>query len=255
MQHPRFNLVLSDVLSCSLVRRYDEETRQLAVLGALGDKVPEVATALPQSEHPALYDAVEEYNARCMYFSPTPPEMKQRGDYPLAPLWSALAAGRQPSPELAHETLGQLAQEPAPELPESMVSGGLLFVTQRLELRGRLWYGLLERLMERDGLSYSVAIRLLNGRRVNLLLLTRWIHTHMPPVRYFIPPQYLSQCLGHPGALWADLEPGQALPFLREVARGINRFLGEESPLEAVFARLEENILSVEAVYDQPESR
>ena len=79
-----------------------------------------------------------------------------------------------------------------------------------------------------------------------MLLLTRWTDTHMPPVRFFIPPHYLPQCLGHPGALWADLEPQQAPGFLRDVAGGINAFLGIEADMSAVLDSLKRNIIDFE---------
>jgi hypothetical protein len=245
---------LTDVLSCGLTDCWNTVESQLMILGALGDKDPEANAAFPPETHGPLHMAAGEYHRRAIHFSPTPPKMKQEGLYPLAPLWEALADGRPPTPELAGEVIGPLdPAEPLP-LPAHRVAGSLLIVTERIEAVGRNWYNLLERLMAQSGAPYAAALRVLDNRRANVLLLTRWQAVHLPPIRHFIPLQYLSRCLGHPGAVWADLEKAQALPFIASVAQRLNSFAGTPGGLTEAVELLKRNILEVQTPPEEPDA-
>jgi len=238
--HPRLDLVLTDVPSCGLLAETDEQTQTLMVLGALGDKVPEVTAAYSRETHLQLHEANYAYHQRLVHFSPTPREMKQQGVQPMRPLWEKLAAGASVTPRLAEDVLGELLSPPEPVLPESLRCGELLFVTSPLPAVGRTWYALLERLMAQAGTSYAAALRILDGRRANMLLLTHWEATHLPPVRHFVPPEYLHRCLGHMAAVWVDVPKDEALILLESVARRLNGFMqtiGNFQPVAQLLAR------------------
>lgn len=245
--HPQVQVVLTDVLSCGLSSAWEQAEEQLRVLGALGDKVPEVAAGYPAAQHPALYGAMAEYNRRLIEYSPTPPEMKAAGIYPLRPLWEALADGREVAPQLAVDTLGELQPLPARALPEFVRAGSLLLVTQKLNRVGRTWYALLEELMAREGEHYAAAVRIMDDTRANMLLLTDWRAVHLPPVRHFVPEVYLPRCLGHPSAVWADLDKADALPFLSAVAERMNHFLGTPGEFTRAAEELKRNVLDAPA--------
>ncbi len=251
LMHPQVQIVLTDVLSCGLSSAWGETETKLRVLGALGDKVPEVAVGYPAAQYPQLYAAMTEYNRRLIDFSPTPPAMKAAGIYPLRPLWEALSAGREITPQLADETLGELPAVPARELPQFARVGSLLVVTQKLTRVGRTWYALLEELMAREGEFYAVAVRVMDENRANMLLLTDWRAVHLPPVRHFVPEIYLPRCLGHPSAVWADLDKADALPFLSAVAERMNHFLGTPGEFTRAGEELKRNVL--EAAPTPPE--
>jgi hypothetical protein len=244
MAHPRLSLVLTDVLSCGLVGSPGPVERELMILGALSDKVPEVARAFPEEAVPDIYAAAQAYHARAIAYSPTPPPLKADSDYPLRPLWEALADGRGVTPGLADEVLGAAAPAEEVQLPEVERCGSLLVVSERLLSVGRTWYALLETLMTREGLYYATALRLLEERRANVLLLTDWRYPEMPPVRHFIPEVYLPRCLGHPAAVWADLDRSEALSFLSAVAQRINHFLGTPGDFEPAAQKLTQRILA-----------
>jgi hypothetical protein len=247
LEHPQVSVVLTDILSCGADSAWGERETALRVIGALGDKVPEVAAAYPASRYPMLYAAMDEFSRRLIQFSPTPPAMKAEGIYPLRPLWEALAAGREPSPELADELLGAPPPEEPRVFPAYERVGSMLIVTDKLLSMGRTWYGLLEELMAADGAYYAAAVRVMNERHANILLLTDWRAVHLPPVRHFIPEMYLPRCLGHPAAIWADLELSEALPFLNAVALRMNHFLGTPGNLAHAAGELQRNILDLPA--------
>jgi hypothetical protein len=243
LMRPQVGLVLTDVLSCGLSASWQKHELELRALGALGDKVPEAATAFSERTHPQLHAAAAEYNRRLIQFSPTPPAMKAAGLYPLQPLWEALAAGRAISPALAGELLGPLRDVERPPRPAYDRVGSLIVITDRLSAIGRTWYGQLETLMEAESLHYAMAVRVMDEKRANILLLTDWRAVHMPPVRCFVPEQFLPRCLGHPAAVWADLETDEALPFLSEVAERMNSFLGTPGSFEHARQLIQRNIL------------
>jgi hypothetical protein len=247
LEHAQVSVVLTDVLSCGVDSAWGGTETALRVIGALGDKVPEVAAAYPAGKHLALYAAMAEYNRRLIQFSPTPPAMKAEGLYPLRPLWEALAAGRETTPELAHELLGEPPAEEPRIVPAFERVGSLLVVTDKLSSMGRTWYGLLEELMAADGAYYAAALRVMSERHANILLLTDWRAVYLPPVRHFIPEIYLPRCLGHPTAIWADLELSEALPFLTAVATRMNHFLGTPGNLGHAAGELQRNILDLPA--------
>jgi hypothetical protein len=244
---PGVQLVLTDVLSCALLGSADQVADNLRLLGALGDKVPEVAAAYPASDFPLLYAANHAFNEMLLHYSPTPKEFKSEDRLPAAPLWEALAAGVPVDPDLVSLALPGThpAQAEASEAmrPQISVCGSLLFVVERLSLLGRSWYALLEALMLDAGTSYAIATRVLDGNRANMLLLTHWQHTHVPPVRNFIPPEYWPRCLGHPAAVWVDLDRREALPFLSRVANNINAFFDSPADFESTAELLNKNIL------------
>ncbi|MCC7478973.1 hypothetical protein IT575_11015 [bacterium] len=248
MLHPNLDLVLTDVFSCGLSKRWEQTELEIMALGALSDKVPEIESAFPASSYPSLHAAVEDYHQRHLQYSPTPRELRNRGEYPLRPLWEAIADGAKLEPALAERVLGKLP--PAEEVPQAQYQlvGGVLVITQQLQAMGRAWYALLEELMKRENVPYAIAVRLLDKRRANFLLLTRWQLTHVPPVRYFIPERNLPQVLGHPGALWADMDKDQAPDFLREVIAGINLYLGLEHDSSTAIEQISKNILEAEPV-------
>jgi hypothetical protein len=244
LAHPQVQVVLTDVLSCGLSAEWDAPERNLRVLGALGDKVSEVALAYPQAGHRDLYAAAQEFNRRMIDFSPTPPALKDAGEYPMRPLWEVLAAGREINPGLAQEMLGALPEAEPRAIPSCVRVGSLLMATGKLSSVGRTWYGQLEALMEREGAYYAAAIRLMDGKRANILLLTDWRSVHLPPVRVFVPEQYLPRCLGHPAAVWADLDKADALEFLSAVTERLNQFLGTPGAFKPAGEELQRNILN-----------
>lgn len=251
---PGLDLVLTDVFSCGLSRVWERTELQIMALGALSDKVPEIERAYPTESNQQLHAAVESYHQRHLYFSPTPKEFRSRGEYPLRPLWEAIADGAELTPELAEQTIGSIPEAEAPPPAVYEVVGGMLVVTQQLQVMGRAWYALLEELMKQEDVPYALAVRLLDRRRANFLLLTRWQLTHVPPVRYFIPERNLPQILGHPGALWADMDKDQAPQFLREVLAGVNAYLGHEIDSSHAIDQIRQNILEAEPVRTEANS-
>jgi hypothetical protein len=244
LMHPRVRLVLTDVWSCSLLYAPDATDAALRLLGALGDKVPETAGAAPPAELAALQAANAGYHRTLLHFSPTPAPFKTEERQPLEALWTALAAGKAPTEQLIAAKLGlDLPPERAAPPPEYVAAGAIAFVTARLTARGRDWYGLLEGVMQQAGLSYAAALRVLDGSRANMLLLTHWQDTHVPPVRSFVPEAYLSRSLGHPAAVWVDLPLGEALHFLGQVAANVNSFMGSDGDFAPAAAALQANIL------------
>lgn len=254
--HPQVDLLLTDIPSCGLVGEPDDTERELMLLGAIGDKLPEIHQAYPEHDtrYRHLYDANRAFHQRAIQFSPTPKELKDEGIYPLEPLWEALASGRRPGLELDRELFGDPPQLDTPSADgiRHMACGSLVVVTEQLKSVGRLWYGLLEKLMVASGLPYAAALRILDARRANLLLLTKWDATHLPPVRMHIPDEYAGRLLGHPGATWADLPVDQALTFLHDIERSINSFVGESCDFSPIAAELTRNI--IEPGLDQPPS-
>ncbi|MCH7472605.1 hypothetical protein IIA79_06600, partial [bacterium] len=243
LAHPQVDLVLTDVFSCGLTGKWGGVETNLMAMGTIADKVAEVAAAYPAQDYAGLHGAVEEFDRRALHFSPTPPEMKEQGIYPLQPLWEALAEGKEISPSLAEETLGPLEPWPPYPTPAYEVAGSLLIVTETLAMAGRAWYALLERLMELEGVPYALALRLLDGKRANFLLLSNWQMTYMPPVKSFIPPAYLPRCLGHPSALWVDLHKEEALEFIGEVAERLNGFADTPAGINKATGLLRDNII------------
>jgi hypothetical protein len=254
MQHQRLQLVFTDVFSCGLTKTWGATETNLMALGALSDKVPEVDAAYSEAEHPELHAAVANYHRWHLHFSPTPKQMKDTGIHPLRPLWEALAAGQPVTPDLATETLGNLPPEERSRAQGVMVCGGVLLITDRLLSAGRAWYALLEELMQEHQVPYALALRLLDRRRANFLLLTRWQSTHVPPGRFFVPERYLPHVLGHPGALWADLDKNQALGFIQAVVEGINSYLGTAGIMQPALDAIRQNILEAEPVQAESES-
>ena len=240
------DLALTDVLSCGLVAAPGRVERELMVLGALGDKVAEVAQLYSVDSHRHLHQANSAYHQRMIHFSPTPRAMKQEGVQPLEPLWQALADGSEIDPYLASEQLGALpAGEPA-KLPQHLACGSILFVTERPAAVGRTWYATLESLMAERGLAYAAAVRILDGHRANMLLLTHWQSVHLPPVRYFVPAKFLPRCLGHMAAVWIDVHSSEALELLEAVTDQLNAFLGTPADFAPVASALDQNILSAD---------
>jgi len=241
---PRVDLVLADVFSCGLTDSWEETDTNLMALGAIGDKVPEVTAACTEERVPELYEANGAFHRRMIRFSPTPKEQLDAGEMPLKPLWQALANGEPISAETASSILGPPpAAEPLPT-PQTTVCGSLLIVTARINAVGRTWYALLERLMNERDLPYAAALRVLDDKRANILLLTRWQATQLPPVRYFIPERFYPNCLGHPAAQWVDLEKGRALEVIREVAANINANAGTPADFAPAAKQIDTNLLS-----------
>jgi hypothetical protein len=116
---------------------------------------------------------------------------------------------------------------------------------------GRAWYALLERVMAEAGVPYAIAVRLLNGMNANMLLLTRWQEPDKPPIRMFVPTEYLSRCLGHSTAVWADLPKDQALTFLASVIGNVARYAGGEVDPAGALALVEQNILQAQPVSNE----
>ena len=272
LMYPGVHLALTDILSCGLTETWDGNDLDLMVVGALSDKVPEIYRSFPPGSHRHLHEAVEEYNRRTLVYSPTPPAMKEANIYPLKPLWDALVAGGQVNGELAGETLdstaGAAPARPATRagdpvddaaragvapaaLPSYSVLGGVALVTERLAAMGRAWYALLEQIMEEAGVPYAIAVRLLNGQNANMLLLTRWQEPDKPPIRMFVPAEYLSRCLGHSTAVWADLPREQALPFLRAVISRVADYAQAQVDPEDALGRVEQNILRAQPVSNE----
>lgn len=237
--HPQVELALTDIPSCALIAEYSGDTRELMALGGIGDKQPEMYSAYPPAEYPQLYTANETFHHAMIANSPTPKELKNSGIQPLRLLWEELADGT----SLAAAASG-LPAPPAPEgLPEHMVCGSVVLVTQKLTSLGRTWYGMLERLMDRTGVPYAVALRILDLERANILFLTNWRTLHTPPIRHFIPEEHSDMCLGHPAAVWLDLHRDQALSVLKRVAAAINEFMGTPSEFTNIGAELSRNII------------
>lgn len=248
----RLHVVLTDILSCALCRGADSRDRDLAVLGALGDKVPEVATCFSPETFPDLHAANEAFHRRLIHFSPTPKELKDQGIQPLKPLWEALAAGQPVAPATADSLLGALPPVEPPSLPSYGLCGSLLFVTDRLQSVGRTWYAILERLMQHADAPYAAALRILDNRRANMLLLTHWSAVHLPPVRYFVPAEYQARCLGHMAAVWIDVSKGEALELLGAVALNLNAFLNTPSDFAPISVLLERRIIDAADSGDLP---
>lgn len=239
----QLDLVLTDVVSCGLVAEPSAIERQLMTLGALGDKVPEIVASCSNESHADLHAANQAFHQRMIHFSPTPKELKQRNMQPLSPLWEALAAGKPISAALADDILGELAGPPPPELPAFFQCGSLLFVTDRLQTVGRTWYAILEQLMQREDAPYAVALRILDKRRANMLLLTHWSAIHLPPIRHFVPPEYWPQCLGHAAAVWIDVQKGEALRLLAAVTKNLNSFLNTPCDFAPAASALQSGII------------
>jgi len=108
--------------------------------------------------------------------------------------------------------------------------------------------------MEQAGVPYTIAVRLLNGRNANMLLLTRWQEPDKPPVRMFVPLEYLPRCLGHSTAVWADLPREQALPFLSSVVASIAAYSGKPADPADALALVEQNILKAQPVTNEERS-
>ena len=246
LMHPQLDLLLTDIPGCGLVDTWNGPERELMLLGAIGDKVPEVCAAYPEdgSQSRLLHEANSAFHRRAIHFSPTPEHFKQAGEYPLRPLWEALADGEPPSAELDERLYGALSPPPAPSTPETEACGSLLCITQPLAEVGRQWYGLLERLMRKHGLAYAMAMRVLDGKHANILLLTQWDATHLPPVRLFIPDSYGPHLLGHPGATWADFPLDLALPFLRTVVARLNDFMGTPAGFDGIEEKLDKAFIA-----------
>jgi hypothetical protein len=241
--HPRCQVVLTDILSCGFVDNWSAANLDLMYLGALGDKVPEVALSRPPAENPNLYAANEQYHAWMINFSPTPKEMKDNRIQPLQKLWEALAAGAAAAPETSESILGTLSPAEAQADPDAALVGDVLLVTSKLPSVGRTWYGLLEKLMEGHACSYSLAMRILGENRANLLLLTHWSAIHRAPVRMFIPERYQGNCIGHPGAVWVDLQRQETADFIRSTVDNLNRFYGIEADSGQAVADMQMNIV------------
>ena len=227
--HPRCQVVLTDILSCGFVDNWNAANLDLMYLGALGDKVPEVALSRPRADNPALYAANEQFHAWMINYSPTPKELKDRHIQPLQELWNALADAAAVSPQTSERLLGSLLPtKPEVDVACSVV-GDILLTTTKLPSVGRTWYGLLEDKMDQHSCSYALALRILGENRANLLLLTHWTAIHRAPVRMFIPQRFQGNCIGHPGAVWVDLERQQAADFIRATVDNLNRFYGIEA--------------------------
>ncbi|MEZ5338976.1 MAG: hypothetical protein R3F46_12020 [bacterium] len=248
--HPQLDVVLTDILSCGLCDRWESVELELMQLGALGDKVPEIALSRPPASHPQLYAANEQFHAWMINYSPTPKELKDQHLQPLQPLWEALADGAAVSPETSTRILGRSLETGAEFEPQCSAVGAILLSTTRLPSVGRTWYGLLEELMQRSGRSYALALRVLGDNRANLLLLTHWTAIHRAPVRMFIPQRYQGNCIGHPGAVWVDLERPQTTDFIRSTVEALNVFYGEAADIGPALAELQANIL-----YPEDEAR
>jgi hypothetical protein len=252
LMRPDVQIVLTDVLGCALYdpTATDAEADELRLLGAIADKVPEVAVACGSHHCQHLYAANEAFHQQLLQFSPTPAAAKAANQLPIEPLWESLASGTAVASHLVTELFGALSLgEPLPH-PAVIRCGGILFITERLSILGRSWYGLLEVLMEREGCSYAAALRVLDGNRANMLLLTHWKHTHVPPIRGFVPAEYWPRCLGHDAAVWVDLDKSQALGFLEQVAANANQFTGQLCSFAEVADELRRNILNAPALSD-----
>jgi hypothetical protein len=255
LMFPGVHLALTDILSCGLTETWDGTDLDLMITGALSDKVPEIYRAYPPTgEYAPLHAAVDEYNHRTLVFSPTPLAMKEAGEYPLRPLWSALIAGAPVRAEQAESALGSAPRPDELPLPNFAVLGSVAIVTDRLAAMGRAWYALLERIMDQEQVPYAIAVRLLNGQNANMLLLTRWQDPDKPPVRMFVPPEYLPRCLGHSTAVWADLPRDQALVFLAAVISRIAAYGGQSVDPEDALKLVKQNILQAQPVSNEERS-
>lgn len=227
--HPRCQVVLTDILSCGFVDNWNAANLDLMYLGALGDKVPEVALSRPRADNPALYAANEQFHAWMINYSPTPKEFKDSRVQPLQALWNALADGAAVSPQTSESVLGSLLPTTPDADVQCSVVGDILLTTTKLPSVGRTWYGLLEDRMQQHSCSYSLALRILGENRANLLLLTHWTAIQRAPVRMFIPERFQGNCIGHPGAVWVDLQRQEAADFIRSTVDNLNRFYGIEA--------------------------
>ena len=249
---PNLELVLTDVLSCGLVETVQPIDHDLMALGAVGDKVPEVAHIYSVQKHPALHQANAVFHRRMIQFSPTPKEMLANNTQPLQALWEELSQAAAVAPNLAESELGEAPALEQPPVPAFVICGALLIITERINAVGRTWYALLEKLMEEQEVPYAAAARILDDKRANVLLLTRWLSVEMPPIRFFIPERFLAHCLGHPAAQWVDLDKNRALELLSEVAERINVFTGTAADFEQAAFQLEANLLAAKPLTAQP---
>ncbi len=256
LMFPGVHLALTDILSCGMTEKWDRTDLDLMIVGALSDKVPEIYRAYPpdNKDYAPLHEGVDEFNRRTLVFSPTPPAMKEAGEYPLRPLWDRLIAGDELRAGLAQSTLGELAPPELVPLPQYEVLGQVAIVTERLAAMGRAWYAMLERIMDESGVPYAIAVRLLNGLNANMLLLTRWQDPDKPPVRMFIVEEYLPRCLGHSTAVWADLPKDQALPFLNSVIERIAEYSGSPADPADALEQVNQNILKAQPVSNEERS-
>jgi hypothetical protein len=244
MMRPGLHIALTDVPGCTLGTAYaaGETDRALAMLGAMGDKDAGMVSAYSQTCE-GLGDVVAECHRWMVHYSPTPKHMKEQGQMPLEPLWKALAAGGAPTTELVSSALGELPPAKESPLPSHAVCGGIVITTERLPGVGRTWYSMLEKLMEQNGRSYAIALRILDGRRANMLMLTHWRAIHLPPIRHFVPEQYWPRCLGHYAAVWLDVDKSQALDVIGDTVDELNRFLGTDGSFAEVGESITKNIL------------
>jgi hypothetical protein len=246
------SLVLTDVFSCGLTSHWGAAELELMTLGGIADKVPEIAQSLEPARFGALHDTAELFQAWCLEFSPTPPRFKESGEYPLRPLWEALAAGQPCSPQTAQAALGDKPSSPPDPDPQYMKVGQAALVTERLSLAGRGWYRVLEHIMRQSGVSYAIALRVLNDTRANFLLLTDWENTAIPPILAFVPREYLPGCLGHPTAVWVDMDIDLAPVFLRGALANINAYFNVTASADAALEQVVKNILEAAPVQDAP---
>lgn len=247
---PGVQLVLTDIPSCGLFGKLSSESEALMFTGALSDKLP----GLPEQgeARQSCEAAAAALHRWCLHFSPTPPELKAEGSFPFVPLIKALAEGAPCTEETITRELGALPAEDEIALPNYSMVGAVSVATSRLNAPGRAWYAILERMMSADGTSYAIAARLLNGHRANLLLLTHWEDIHVPPIKSFIPAEYLSHCLGHATAVWIDLEAPHASAFLLRVINAANAHFALDADAAAAVYAVQQNIYEAPPVQAEP---
>ena len=243
-------LVLTDTPGCFLGERLGRRELPFAWLGALGDRDLPMrwhAHMMPgKADFPRQVPGVLAEVASLMHaLSPPRQEIRKLKPFPTMELVRSAADGirglkaalravartgyRVSLPEgdiWFRPRLNPVAQELSANGAEAALLGRVLLVSQPLQAQGRVWYDILERVLEAEpGAVYALAGRYLPGTGFNFLALKRWRELCAPAPLSFVRPRLRPHTIGHFEAFWVNLSDNASTELARLV-RAMNAYFG-----------------------------
>ena len=243
-------LVLTDIPGCFLGERVGRRELPFAWLGALGDRDLPMRWHAESSEKPASFPrqtpaALKELTSLMHALSPPPKEIRKLKPFPTMELVKGAADGLRGLKAALRSVVGtgyrvtlpegdiwfrprvtSGVQEASANGVETALLGRVLLVNQPLQAQGRLWYDILERVLDAEPKAvYALAGRYLPGMGFNFLMMKRWRELSAPASLSFLRARLRERAIGHFDAFWLNLREN-AVAEITALIRRVNAYFG-----------------------------